>query len=90
MLQESALLTLPMDINLEALDVSILEKLFQEEESKLSASLLSGASWESLLDQRKVVTELATIIHKKRYPLKVFNPAEFSFNRNEDKGGPIE
>ena len=79
-----------MDINLETLDLPILEKLLIEEKNKLSASLLSGSSWESLLEHRKIVTELAVIIHRRKYPLEIFNPAEFAFNRNEDKTGPIE
>ena len=69
------------------LDIDALQALYQREVNRLKEQLLEGASRESVKDQKNKVTELAIIIHKKKYPL-YFNPAEFDSPRNETNNEP--
>lgn len=58
----------------EVYDLDTLKSLYEKEEADLTDSLLKGVSWESLRDQRRSVTELAIVIHKKM--TNTGNPAE--------------
>ena len=69
------------------LDIDTLQTLYQQEVTRLKDELLSGASWDSLRDQKNRVTELAIVIHKKKYPL-YFNPAEFDSQRRDTGNAP--
>ena len=75
-----------MDSEMYRLDLEILQMMYQKEANRLNAELLSGASWESVREQKQRVTDLAIIIHKKKNP-QHFNPAEFSSSREND-GAP--
>ena len=76
-----------MDSEFYGLDLDTLQTLYQEEAKRLNTALLAGATWESVKEQKQKVTELAIVIHKKKYPL-YFNPAEFSLSRNENADSP--
>jgi hypothetical protein len=69
------------------LDIDVLQVLYQKEVNRLKEELLAGASWESVQERKNRVTELAIVIHKKKYPL-YFNPAEFDSPRNSKDNGP--
>jgi hypothetical protein len=66
----------------EAYDLGTLKSLYEKEKADLTDSLLKGVSWESLRDQRRSVTELAIVIHKKM--TNTGNPAEV--NTRKKKG----
>ena len=68
-------------LHLDVLDIDTLQKLYQKEVELLQSALIAGASWDSLKGQKNRVTELAIIIHRKKYPLH-FNPAEFVSTRD--------
>ena len=65
-----------MEKNLWGLDLNILKAMYDKEATILKNSLLSGASWEEVKDQRRKVTELAIAMHKLRF--RSGNPAESS------------
>lgn len=71
-----------MDRDFHQMDLDKLQAIYQNEVNYLKAELLKGSTWESLKEQKNKVTELAIIIHKKRYPLH-FNPAEFFSPRDQ-------
>lgn len=64
------------------LDADTLKTMYEQESSKLKASLLSGTSWDDLKDQRLKVTELSIALHKKTHASG--NPAE-SVDRSEKR-----
>jgi len=70
-----------MEIDLNNLSLTELENLHSKVSGSLETALLSGASWEEVQSQRKIVTELAVLIHKRRYPLENGNPAEIGSRR---------
>lgn len=76
-----------MDSEFYGLDLETLQALYKEEAKRLNTELLAGATWDSVKEQKQKVTELAIVIHKKKYPLH-FNPAEFSSSRNENADSP--
>jgi len=76
-----------MDSEYYELDLNALQAMYQEEAKRLSSELLAGATWDSVKEQKQKVTELAIVIHKKKYPL-YFNPAEFASSRNENDDSP--
>ena len=76
-----------MDSEFHGLDLNTLQKMYQEESKRLNTELLAGATWDSVKEQKQKVTELAIVIHKKKYPL-YFNPAEFASSRNENDDSP--
>ena len=70
------------------LDVEELKKLHQQESARLEQSLLNGALWEEVTEQRKRIGELSNVIYKKSNPAQ-FDPAEnFPRNRRNIKGNP--
>ena len=71
-----------MELNWSDMDVDSLRKVYETEAAKLKASLLNGASWDDMKDQRKKVTELAIALHKKINSSG--NPAE-SADRSEKR-----
>jgi hypothetical protein len=71
-----------MEMNWSELDVDSLREVYETEASRLKTSLLNGASWEEMKDQRKKVTELAIALHKKINASG--NPAE-SVDRSEKR-----
>ena len=71
-----------MDRDFYQMDLDKLQAIYQNEVNYLKTELLKGSTWESMKEQKNKVTELAIIIHKKRYPLH-FNPAEFVSPRNQ-------
>ena len=76
-----------MDSEFYGLDLHKLQVMYEEEARRLNAGLLAGATWDSMKEQEQKVTELAIVIHKKKYPL-YFNPAEFPSSRNEKDDSP--
>ena len=76
-----------MDSEFYGLDLHTLQVMYEEEARRLNAGLLAGATWDSMKEQKQKVTELAIVIHKKKYPL-YFNPAEFPSSRNEKDDSP--
>lgn len=69
-------------MNWSELDVDSLRNAYETEAAKLKSSLLNGASWDDLKDQRKKVTDLAIALHKKVNTAS--NPAE-SADRSEKR-----
>jgi hypothetical protein len=66
-----------MDDNFSALDMNVLKALYEKESNELRGKLLEGISWSELRDQRKKVTRLAVVLHKKlRKVTATMNPAE--------------
>jgi hypothetical protein len=65
-----------MDKNLWGLDLKILKTMYDKEAAILKNSLLNGASWDEVKDQRRKVTEISIAMHKLRY--RSGNPAESS------------
>ena len=76
-----------MESEFHGLDLDTLQALYKEEAKRLNTELLGGATWDSVKEQKQKVTELAIVIHKKKYPL-YFNPAEFASSRNEKDDSP--
>jgi len=66
------------------LDLERLKTLYQEEEKQLERRLLSGASWEEVVDERRRIGELYSIIYKKSNPEQFGNPAENASRKNLD------
>ena len=58
------------------LDIERLKILYREEEKQLETKLLNGASWEEVIEERKRMGELYTLIYKKSNPEQFGNPAE--------------
>ena len=54
-----------MENELKGLDGESLRTLYDKETRELHVKLLSGATWEELGEQRKKVTKLAIILHKR-------------------------
>jgi hypothetical protein len=54
-----------MELDPTHLDLVSLLDLYNTEVESLNKRLLSGESWDALADQRKIVTKLASLIHKK-------------------------
>jgi len=54
-----------MEKDLHKLDLVSLLDLYNTEVESLNKRLLAGESWDALGDQRKKVTKLASLIHKK-------------------------
>ena len=77
-----------MDSAIYRLDLDVLEMMYEEEARRLNDSLLAGASWESLREQKQIVTDLAIVIHKKKNP-QHFNPEEFYENNDRSSGEPF-
>ena len=61
-------------------ELDMLRERYEKERSALTAALLNGVSWESLKDQRRIVTELAIELHKKMTAYG--NPAETQTRKN--------
>jgi len=62
------------------LTLQTLQKLFEEEEDKLSVLLSSGMCWKEAKQQRILLTDLAEAIFKKCFPNARFNRNEFKYN----------
>ena len=60
-------------------DFEALNAMYENEKQKLTDTLLGGASWEEVQDQRRLVTTLAIERHKK---WKLMNPAENEVRRD--------
>lgn len=69
-----------MERNLCSFELEALKKLYEAEAEKLTVSLLNGATWEEVKDQRKLVTDLAIAVHKKKHSNS--NPAETSMRKD--------
>ena len=69
-----------MERNLCSFELEALKKLYETEAEKLTVSLLNGATWEEVKDQRKLVTDLAIAVHKKKHSNS--NPAETSMRKD--------
>jgi hypothetical protein len=70
-----------MDKFLTSLDLETLKLLYEKEAAQLRSSLINGALWEDVQDQRIKVTELAIAIHQKR--VANGNPAESSLRDDQ-------
>lgn len=75
-----------MEINLDYLDLPTLEAFYTQEEERLKAYLLAGRSWQSLAEERQLVTKLAMTIHQRRFPSQSFNLVDFKYNKDEPTG----
>ena len=69
-----------MERNQCSFELEALKKLYEAEAEKLTVSLLNGATWEEVKDQRKLVTDLAIAVHKKKHSSS--NPAETSMRKD--------
>ena len=69
-----------MERNECSFELEALKKLYEAEAEKLTVSLLKGATWEEVKDQRKLVTDLAIAVHKKKHSNS--NPAETSMRKD--------
>lgn len=65
-----------MDKFLAGLDLETLKILYEKEAAQLRNSLINGATWDEVRDQRQKVTNLSIAIHQKRNSPS--NPAESS------------
>ena len=72
-----------MNSEFNQLDIDTLQDLYQKETNRLHAELIAGASWESLREQKIIVTELAIVLHKKKKDSHL-NPAEFNSGRHQE------
>jgi hypothetical protein len=54
----------------------------------LRQKLLSGKSWEELIDPRRSVTELAAAIHKKDPGLNLLHLSELPLRQKDGMGSP--
>ena len=72
-----------MHRNLSELNLENLRALYDEENEKLQARLLSGALWEEVKEERENITELSIALHRKLTALHALNPAEFSSSEME-------
>ena len=61
-------------------ELEALKQLYEAEAEKLTLSLLNGATWEEVKDQRKLVTDLAIAVHKMKHASS--NPAEISLRKD--------
>ena len=66
-----------MNLSLSNLDLDTLKAMYDKGQAELTSSLLSGALWNDLKEQRKKLTEIAIVLHKKAQALGL-NPAEFT------------
>jgi hypothetical protein len=57
-----------MDINFNYISTEQLAELYLKADKELEKALISGATWEDIKDKRRIVTELAIELHKKRNP----------------------
>ena len=62
-----------MENEWEHLDTEALRNLYQQKQRELTESLLSGALWQDVRDQRKQVTELSIALYRRT---QGGNPAE--------------
>jgi len=62
-----------------AVDLNTLKALYEKEQEKLTAALLSGAEWKEVQDQRKNVTELSILLYRRT---QSENPAEYYSRSN--------
>ena len=51
-----------MEINLDYLDLPTLEAFYTQEEERLKAYLLAGRSWQSLAEERQLLTNSPTAL----------------------------
>jgi hypothetical protein len=65
-----------------ALDIDRLNQLYEKESNELQKRLLNGTPWEEVIEERKRVAHLSTIIYKKLNPQHFSNPAE-NFTRDK-------
>ena len=69
-----------MDINFNYLNTEQLTELYLKADKELENALINGADWEEIKDKRRIVTELAIELHKKRRPEDFGNtPADTPF-----------
>jgi hypothetical protein len=71
-----------MEQTLWSLDLDTLKLLYDKEAAALRTALINGASWEDVKEQRKIVTDLAITLHKKRMGFP--NPAESKIRDTPD------
>ena len=66
-----------MNLHLSNLDLDTLKDMYEKSQAELTSSLLSGALWTEVKEQRKKLTEIAIVLHKKAQAMGL-NPAEFT------------
>ncbi|HEU4469547.1 MAG TPA: hypothetical protein VFR58_00565 [Flavisolibacter sp.] len=71
-----------MEQNWFNLDLETLVALYEKESSALNTKLLNGAQWHELKDQRKKVTSLAIVLHRKKQAAGLIGPADVFSNGN--------
>ena len=75
-----------MNSPLSNLDLDTLKAMYEKGQAELTSSLLSGALWNELKEQRKKLTEVAIMLHKKAQIMGL-DPADFiagDFQRKPD------
>ena len=65
-----------MNPPLSNLDLDTLKAMYEKGQAELNSSLLSGAAWNDLKEERKKLTEIAILLHKKAQAMGL-NPADF-------------
>jgi len=64
-----------MNLPLSNLDLDTLKAMYEKAQAELTASLLSGTLWNEVKEQRKKLTEIAIVLHKKAQAMGL-NPAD--------------
>lgn len=52
-------------MNFRALDIEVLQNIYEEQSRQLQQRLLHGVSWRKVAAQRKKITKLSSIIYQK-------------------------
>ncbi|MFL5809582.1 MAG: hypothetical protein ACJ749_08675 [Flavisolibacter sp.] len=66
-----------MNHELSNLDLYTLKAMYDHQEAELTSKLLSGALWNELKEERRKLTEIAIVMHKKAKVLSL-NPEGFT------------
>lgn len=74
-----------MEIDLSSLDLEQLKTIYEKADADLKNALLGGDSWKDVQDKRKTVTELAILMHKKRFFYGLSSPADTPLRTGNDQ-----
>lgn len=72
-----------MKNELASIELAALKRMYESATFKMEQSLINGAAWSEVREQKELVVRLAAAIHQKQ-PSYFFHPAEASSNRNRE------
>lgn len=70
-------------MELSSLDVERLRVLYSKKTQELKDALLAGALWHEVEPQRKAVTDIGIVLHKKLLEAGTISPAEFAVRKDD-------